>query len=131
MAPALAAAAAVVLACAATLGWWLRRAPAGEDTTDTISVSQVATPPTAADREYEVEIAGLQRVVRTHLTYDPHVVVDLERNLARLDVAIADYRKALSQQPGDSHLQRRFKAAREQKLEVLRQAATLAAGGSN
>jgi len=126
LAPWLAAAAVLVLASAVTVVWVERthRSPAPSPGPN------VATAP-AVDPAYDAAVADLQRQVRDRLTLDPHVVEAIDRNLATLDVAIADYRAALSEHPGDPHLTRRLVAARHRKLEVLRQAAVLAAEGDN
>lgn len=83
------------------------------------------------DEQYNDTVADLRRIVRTHLTADPYLVSVLDRNLDSIDVAIADYRDALEKHPDDARLQGRLKEARERKLEVLRQAASLAEGASN
>jgi hypothetical protein len=54
----------------------------------------------------------------------------LDENLATLDVAIANYRDALAEEPDDVGLQQRLQQSREKKLEVLRQAVSLAPEGT-
>jgi hypothetical protein len=100
--------------------------PAGT-TTAPAAVSALLQP----DERYNDTVADLRRVVRTHLTADPYLVSVLNRNLDSIDVAIADYRDALAKHPDDARLQGRLREARERKLEVLRQAASLAEGASN
>jgi hypothetical protein len=84
-----------------------------------------------SDEQYNDTVANLRRIVRTHLTADPYVVNVLDRNLDSIDVAIADYRDALAKHPDDARLRARLEDARQRKLEVLRQAASLAEGASN
>lgn len=81
--------------------------------------------------DYERTVAGLERQARARLTLDPHVIEVLDENLASLDVAIANYREALSEDPGDARMRERLADAKERKLQVLRQAVTLAAEGTN
>jgi hypothetical protein len=130
-APQFAAAAAVLITCVAGLVWSLRGRPDA-------NIPIVATTPAPerpgtrdVDRAYETEVADLRRVVRARLTLDPHVVEVLENNLAALDVAIADYRKASSEQPGDPQLSSRLTEARQRKLEMLRRVAALTAEGTD
>ena len=77
----------------------------------------------------EETVADLHREAQSRLTLDPHVVEVLDENLSTLDAAIATYRDALSAEPGSKELRRRLQAARQRKLEVLRQAVALAADG--
>ncbi len=117
----LAAAAALVLACAAGLwlpGWQRSQDVERASTTD------------SAERQYEQAIAHLQREARERLTLDPHVVEVLDENLATLDAAIATYREALSQAPADRGLRTRLSDAKRRKLEVLQQAVALTTDGN-
>jgi hypothetical protein len=86
--------------------------------------------PAAHDRDYERTVAGLQREAASRLRLDPHVLEVLDENLATLDAAIACYRDALAGDPGDARLRTRLDEARQRKLDVLRQAVTLSAEGS-
>lgn len=113
-------------------GLWLGHRPAGDGkSTNRDSAVAVGIHRTASDQEYDRVVAALEREARVRLTHDPRVVEVLEDNLATLDVAIANYREALTDTPGDAHLATRLAATRERKLEVLRQAVTLAAEGTN
>lgn len=89
-----------------------------------------APPPDAHDRRFEQTVARLQREAETRLTHDPHLVEVLGENLATLDVAIANYRDALAEEPDDVGLRYRLLQTRAKKLEVLRQAVALAAEGT-
>jgi anti-sigma-K factor RskA len=131
-APRLAAAAALV-ACCAAVAWVvagrLRPAPAAPPVAS--APAQSPSPAGTADRDYEATVAELRRVVHARLTSDPHVVEVLEKNLAALDVAMADYRGAISRQPGDAHLRSRLIDARARKLQLLRRAAALTTESGN
>lgn len=127
--PQLAAAAVIVLACLAVM-WFVHVRPGRP-------VRQVTTRPFSppavlheTDREYERTVANLQREAHARLTLDPHLVEVLDENLATLDAAIATYRDALADDPGDRQLRTRLDAARQKKLEVLQQAVTLASEGT-
>lgn len=82
-------------------------------------------------REYSDTVAELRSVVERRLTHDPRVVEVLDENLAAIEAAIAGYRDALAESPGDEALQKRLRQARERKVQVLRQAAALAAEADN
>jgi len=121
------AAAAVLVACCAALVWVLGGRLRPASTAPPVASAPVAAPAplVQADREYETTVAELRRAVHARLTLDPHVVEVLEKNLATLDLAMADYQDALSREPGDAQLRSRLVEARDRKLELLRRAATL------
>jgi anti-sigma factor RsiW len=122
---------AVVLALGAGLAWMLSRqrevAPA-EVASGSIPPATSTEAASPAGRQYDDAVADLRRIVRTHLTSDPNVIDVLDRNLESIDMAIADYQDALASRPGDARLRGRWEQARQRKVEILRQAALLAAG---
>ncbi len=129
----LAAAAILVLASVATIVWLKQvgpAAPAAQRTAATggTTVAPGAARPTAveATRKYDDEVAELRRAVHDRLTHDPQVVEVVERNLSALDQAIAEVEDALAAQPGDAILAKRLAAARQRKLSLLQQTASLA-----
>ena len=129
--PQLAAAALVVVACLAVLVWVLH--VRSEQPVQPATAAQpvpAPAPPTETDHEYEKTVANLQRQAHARLTLDPHLVSVLDENLATLDAAIASYRDALAEDPGDPQLRGRLHAARQKKLEVLQQVVTLASEGT-
>lgn len=128
--PRLALAATLVLALVAAVVW-LMPARLGSPPGRSATPAAVRGAATDADREFYDSVADLRRVVRSALTLDPHVAEVLEQNLSVLDVAIAEYRDALADQPEDTRLAGRLTAARQRKLALLRQAAALAAQGAN
>ena len=132
----LAAAASLALVCLATIVWLLQTGPAAPRYVAAPSPTPVApgaAAPTAraADRMYDDRLAELRRFVRENLTHDPQVVEVVERNLAALDMAIAGYEDALAAEPGDAILAKRLAAARQRKLALLQQAASLADLGAD
>lgn len=83
------------------------------------------------EAEYDSRVASLEREARSRLTFDRRVIDVLEENLATLDVSIANYRDALSAEPGDADLRARLTNARLRKLRVLQQAVTLSSEANN
>jgi anti-sigma factor RsiW len=137
--PQLGAAALVLVACGVFVGWaiWGRQPAVPRVAVATARPAPTTVNTTAdttanpAEASYEREVADLRRLLRTRLTLDPHVVEVLDQNLATLDAAIADYRKAESERPGDKRLDLRIAEARQRKLDVLRRAVALASEGTN
>jgi len=132
----LAAAATLALACLATIVWLLQAGPAAPRNVAAPGPTPVApgaaAPPTGeADRKYDDRLAELRRFVRENLTLDPQVVEVVEKNLAALDLAIAEYQDALAEQPGDEILTKRLAAARQRKLNLLQQTTALVEAGTS
>lgn len=125
----LATAAAAILVLAAGLWIWQADRPSRTAGVPAPTASGVAT--AEHDGEYEKHVASLEREVRARLAADPRLVGVLEENLATLDVAMANYREALSQAPGDARLRGRLAETRQRKLAVLQQAVALAPEGTN
>ena len=85
----------------------------------------VATP------RYDAAVADLQRVLAAGRgTLDTSTVRVLEQNLAVIDRAIADAQRALAADPGNAYLNAHLARTMRRKLDLLRQAATLAAAQS-
>lgn len=122
--------ATLVLALVAAVVWLMPARP-GSPPGKSATPAAVRGAATDADREFYDTVADLRRVVRSALTLDPHVAEVLEQNLSVLDVAIAEYRDALADEPEDTRLAGRLTVARHRKLALLRQAAALAAQGAN
>lgn len=126
----LAVAATLILMCGSTITWLVwgpHQDPAGERAARPADVSLAP----GSDQAYAEALAALRREVHGNLTADPRVLDVIEENLAVIDIAITEYRLALTQAPGDPDLGRRLEAARQRKLAVLRQAATLAPAGTD
>ena len=124
-------AAMLVLAVTVTLTWLTVRPHDGAITTEPAARQSEVTPAGASNTPYAETLAGLRREVHAKLTADPRLLDVIEENLATIDVAIANYRDALSRAPDDVVLASRIAAAEQRKLDVLRQAATLAPGASD
>ncbi|HEY4307373.1 MAG TPA: zf-HC2 domain-containing protein [Gemmatimonadaceae bacterium] len=78
---------------------------------------------------YDQEISRLRRVVdRRRKDLDSSTVVVLEKNLHIIDEAIKQCRKALEKDPSSSYLNESLTDALDNKVQLLRAAATLPAG---
>jgi hypothetical protein len=85
-------------------------------------------PVSLAEGPYESAVRDLQRVLdegRGRL--DTATVRVLEQNLHLIDAAIAECRQALAADPASAYLNAHLADIMQQKLELLRQAARLAA----
>jgi hypothetical protein len=80
-----------------------------------------------ASPEYYDRLAVLRSRAHAQLTHDPRVMEVLEQNLQVLDMAIAQYADALTEQPGDERLRSRIDAARQRKIELLQETVSLTA----
>src|SRR3989442_775319 len=83
---------------------------------------------TAADRRYETTVAELQGALvegRRTGRLDSTTVRILERNLATIDTAIAQARRALAADPGSAYLNPSLAGTLRRKLELLRLATAL------
>ena len=78
------------------------------------------------DSTYAAEIGQVERVLQSRRReLDPVTVEILERNLRLIDGAIRESRAALARDPGSAFLNEELTGALNQKLELLRIAATL------
>jgi tetratricopeptide (TPR) repeat protein len=81
----------------------------------------------AAERKYDAAVADLERVLaQGRGRLDPKTVTIVEQNLARIDQAIADARRALAADPNNAYLNAHLARAMRWKIDLLRQAAGLA-----
>jgi hypothetical protein len=86
----------------------------------------VASSPADVDDIYEREISALRTVVNERFTeLDSATVVALRRNLAIIDAAIADSRRALQRDPRSRLLGAQLDRAIETKLALMRRVALL------
>jgi hypothetical protein len=83
----------------------------------------------SAAETYDAEIARLRHVVnRRRNDLDSSTIAVLEKNLHIIDDAIAQCRKALEKDPSSSYLNESLTEALDNKVQLLRAAATLPAG---
>lgn len=87
--------------------------------------------PASAEQKYDAAVADLQRVLEQGRgTLDTTTVRVLERNLALIDRAIADARRALAADPSNGYLNAHLARTMRRKIDLLRQAADLVAARS-
>jgi len=129
--PQLAAAAAALVVLAGAGAWFasgsLRRPEAPGTGGGLIPVAAAFDPGSRADSA----ITELERILREESSrLDTSTVRILAENLALIDRAIAQARQALEQDPGNPYLNEHLARTMRKKIEVLRQAAELAAVAS-
>ncbi|HET7296585.1 MAG TPA: zf-HC2 domain-containing protein [Gemmatimonadales bacterium] len=87
----------------------------------------LSAPASAADRRYATQVADLERALDSGRgRLDTTTVRVIEKNLAIIDRAIRDARSALAADPANAYLNLHLAQEMRRKLELLRQAATLA-----
>lgn len=80
-----------------------------------------------ADAQYDQAVADLEKALAAGRTkLDPDTVRIIEENLASIDLAIDQARKALRNDPANVYLNTYFAASRNRKLALLRRASALA-----
>ncbi|MGH7701087.1 MAG: anti-sigma factor family protein [Gemmatimonadales bacterium] len=128
-APQLAAAAVVlVVASAGSVMMLLPKPPDQGATTPGPSVSPVGL--IGAMPRYDAAVAQLEAaLVAGRGRLDTATVRIIEKNLAIIDSAIADSRRALARDPGNAYLNHHLAGQMRRKLELLRRANALAVRG--
>jgi anti-sigma factor RsiW len=87
--------------------------------------------PDKAEVSYDAAVSDLERALdagRSRLS--PKTIQVLEKNLTRIDAAIAEARAALKADPANAYLNAHLANTMQQKLELLRQASQLAGAQS-
>ena len=85
-----------------------------------------------ADTQYDQAVADLEKALESGRTrLDPETVRILEENLASIDLAISQSRKALRDDPANVYLNNHFAASRNRKLALLRRASALVMAQDN
>ncbi len=80
-----------------------------------------------ADAQYDQAVADLEKALAAgRPRLDPETVRVIEENLASIDLAIEQARKALRNDPANVYLNTYFAASRNRKLALLRRASALA-----
>jgi len=105
----------------------------GEDQTvgpsapDRTPVATASTASTDGDRRYDATIAELQRVLAEERSrLDPKTVQVLETNLAIIDRAVAEAKRAVDADPSNFYLRNHLASVMKRKADLLRQATLLA-----
>jgi len=141
----LSVAASFLIAVASGLTWMVARQPAAsttvagatepviqaygvpEDTTDGQIVQA-----NFADAQFNAAVDDLEKILREERDrLDPRTVLIIERNLKAIDDAINEARMALNNDPANAYLNSHLADARRRKLDLLRQATTLASTGGD
>ena len=141
----LAVAASLLIAVASGFTWMVARQPAAttaatnatepviqaygvpEDTTEGQIVQA-----NFADAQFNAAVDDLQKILRDERgRLDPRTVLIIERNLKAIDDAINEARMALNNDPANPYLNSHLADARRRKLDLLRQATTLASAGGD
>jgi anti-sigma factor RsiW len=88
-------------------------------------------PASFAEAHYDEAIADLQQTLEAGRSrLDPETIRVLENNLAAIDRAIEQCRKALSLDPANGYLADHLVSAKKRKLALLRRATAMAEGAS-
>ncbi len=88
-------------------------------------------PANFADEHYNEAIADLEQTLEAgRKALDPETIRVLEENLAAIDRAIDQSRRALAADPANVYLNTHLASARQQKIALLRRASALASMGS-
>lgn len=131
--PQLAAAGLLIAALSGGAAWWLLRAPAGAPggapvaTNDAGSLDATAAGAFPGEGGYETTITDLERTLeRGEGRLDPETMRVLRQNLAIIDAAIADSRRALAADPESPYLYRHLNQQMRRKVDLLQQATVYA-----
>jgi hypothetical protein len=132
--PQLAAAALALMVLSGTLVWMARSGDPRADF-EPISaqtepgVTPAIAPDTFADPRYDQAVADLQRTLdERRARFDPGTVRVIEENLAAIDRAIDQCRRALAADPANVYLSAHLANVRQRKLSLLRKATALTTG---
>jgi anti-sigma factor RsiW len=126
------AAASIALVAASSLATWLAGpglggAPPAEPSVPVAGAVSMVSDPAPVPAELADELASLEQTLdEARSILDPNTVRVLERNLAVIEQAIEDSRRALEQDPGNEFLASHLERVYERKLEYLREAARVA-----
>jgi hypothetical protein len=137
----LAVAASLLIAVASGLTWMVARPPAAVDSQQPV-IQAYGVPDEEtegkilqanfADAQFNAAVDDLEKILREERDrLDPRTVLIIERNLKAIDDAINEARMALNNDPANPYLNSHLADARRRKLDLLRQATTLASAGGD
>ena len=139
--PQLAMAASLLIAVASGLTWLASRQPSAPVEMQATVVAQSESTGEVeggivnanfADAQFDAAVTDLEQILRSERDrLDPRTVLVIERNLKAIDAAIQEARAALNDDPANAYLNSHLADARRRKLDLLRQATTLASAGGN
>ncbi|PYO97928.1 MAG: hypothetical protein DMD60_05580 [Gemmatimonadetes bacterium] len=124
------AAASVVLALVSGGGAWLLGRRGSPTRPDFVRRSVLNASAYPGDARFAAQVADLERAIAQPGRLDTATVRVIERNLRIIDRAIRSAQSALAADPGNSYLNLHLAQEMRRKLELLRQAATLAGARS-
>jgi len=131
--PQLAAAGLLIAVLSGGAAWWMLRAPAGGGTPIAANGAGAIDAAPAGDAAfpgeggYETTIADLEQTLeKGQDRLDPETVRVLRENLAIIDAAIADSRRALEADPQSPYLYRHLNQQMQRKVDLLQQATVYA-----
>jgi hypothetical protein len=120
-----AAAVFLVAVSASATGYVMGRA--GDSTSPAVSVTALPASWQASERAFQASVLELrQQLAALHDHLSPETLVKVERALATIDLAIAEGREALLQDPGNAALSELVASNYRQKIELLRRVTQLA-----
>ncbi len=133
--PQVAAAGLALMVLSGGLVWMARSGDPRADVQPIRAQGQEAEPALApanfADKHFDAAIAELERTLdEGRKSLDPETVRVLELNLAAIDRAIDQCRRALESDPSNVYLNTHLADARQRKLVLLRRATALATKGT-
>jgi len=139
--PQLAMAATLLIAVASGVTWMLAHPPAVVDIKQPV-IQAYGVPEEEtegkivqanfADAQFNAAVDDLEKILREERDrLDPRTVLIIERNLKAIDDAINEARMALNNDPANPYLNSHLADARRRKLDLLRQATTLASAGGD
>ena len=139
--PQLAMAATLLIAVGSGVTWMVARPPAVVDSTQPV-IQAYGVPEEEtegkivqanfADAQFNAAVDDLEKILREERDrLDPRTVLIIERNLKAIDDAINEARMALNNDPANPYLNSHLADARRRKLDLLRQATTLASTGGD
>lgn len=96
-------------------------------TSSTARLTGFTTPRPTAEQSYDAAVADLERVVEAGRgRLDAKTLRVVQKNLAVIDTAVAQARRAVEQDPANSYLNSYLAHTMRRKIDLLRQVATLA-----
>jgi anti-sigma factor RsiW len=144
--PQLAAAAVLLMAVSGGAVWTLRnaaparpaavaaapaRVPSGPSAPSTIRPTEFTTVRPTAEQSYDAAVADLEQVLREGRgRLDDRTLLIVEKNLATIDSAVAQARRAVEQDPANAYLNSYLAHAMRRKIDLLRQVVALASAQS-
>jgi anti-sigma factor RsiW len=131
--PQLAAAGIALMVLSGSMVYMARSGENGADfpaiSADPGGGADAIVPVSLADPQYDSAIADLEQALEEgRARLDPETIKVLEQNLASIDLAIEQCRRALDADPANAFLTSHLASARQRKLALLRRATALTAG---